>query len=118
MKTLSVQSVGADPNLMAFDDGRHLLYVATHSGILSVFTDAGRTVNKVLEACVATNAHSIFVDQETYRIYLPLESIPSDTCAVPPRPTNSPTATSTTSPSIVGKPVLRIMTFNLPGASS
>src|SRR5438270_508288 len=40
MQTLSVQSVGADPNLKAFDDGRHVLYVATHSGIPSVFTDS------------------------------------------------------------------------------
>ena len=48
MKVLGSQSVGAGPDLMAFDDGRHLLYVASHSGIPSVFDDSAKAFKKAV----------------------------------------------------------------------
>lgn len=109
MKVVSTQSVGADPDLMAFDDGRHLLYVATHSGVLSVFIDQGRTLQKVYQQCVATNAHSIAVNEVTHEIYMPLVSSPSDACA--PVPVGA-------TPTVKGQAVLRIALLNFPSASA
>jgi DNA-binding beta-propeller fold protein YncE len=107
MKVVSTQSVGADPDLMAFDNGRHLLYVATHSGVLSAFIDQGRTLQKMYQQCVATNAHSIAVNDATHEIYMPLVSSPSDTCA--PVPVGA-------TPTVKGQAVLRIGLFNFPAA--
>jgi hypothetical protein len=109
MKVVSTQSVGADPDLMAFDSGRHLLYVATHRGVLSVFNDEGRTEKKVYEQCVATNAHSVAVNEVTHEIYMPLVSSPSDTCA--------PVAAGAT-PTVKGQAVLQIALLNLPTTSA
>jgi YVTN family beta-propeller protein len=109
MKVVSTQSVGADPDLMAFDNGRHLLYVATHSGVLSVFIDQGRTLQKVYQQCVATNAHSVAVNEVTHEIYMPLVSSPSDTCA--PVPAGA-------TPTVKGQAVLRIGLLNFPAATA
>lgn len=70
MKALSTQTVGANPDLMAFDAARHLLYVSSRSGLLSIFDGSGRTLRKVYEKCVASNAHSISVNPETHEIYM------------------------------------------------
>jgi YVTN family beta-propeller protein len=109
MKVVSTQSVGGGPDLMAFDNGKHLLYVATHSGMLSVFTDNGRTLQKIYEQCVATNAHSIAVNEVTHEIYMPLVSSPSDTCA--PVPAGA-------TPTVKGQAVLRIALLNFPAVSA
>jgi len=92
---------------MAFDNGRHLLYVATHSGVLSAFIDQGRTLQKMYQQCVATDAHSIAVNDATHEIYMPLVSSPSDTCA--PVPVGA-------TPTVKGQAVLRIGLFNFPAA--
>jgi YVTN family beta-propeller protein len=109
MKVVSMQSVGSDPDLMAFDDGKHLLYVATHSGILSVFAEQGRTLQKIYEQCVATNAHSIAVNGVTHEIYMPLVSSPSDKCA--PVPAGA-------TPTVNGQAVLRIALLNFTAATA
>jgi YVTN family beta-propeller protein len=114
MRVLATQSVGAEPDIMAFDDGRHLLYVSSHSGFLSVFDDSGKTLKKVYEQCIASNAHSVFVDQATHRIYLPVVSQPTNVCAVPtPAPSPSPNVTVTAN--AAGPSVLRIMLFHYGG---
>jgi hypothetical protein len=96
-------------NCMAFDNGRHLLYVATHSGVLSVFIDQGPTLQKIYEQCVATNAHSVAVNEVTHKIYMPLVSSPADTCA--PVPVGA-------TPTVKGQAVLRIGLLNFPAASA
>lgn len=75
MQVLSTQSVGADPDVLAFDHAWQRLYVAAESGILSVFEEQGRTVRKVAEGFVANEAHSVAVDEQTHRLYLPLEDV-------------------------------------------
>jgi len=71
----AVQSVGADPDVLAFDTAVRRLYVATESGSVSVFDERGRTVRKVAEGFVATEAHVIAVDPRTHRLYLPLQNV-------------------------------------------
>jgi len=93
MHMLSAQPVGETPDVLAFDTERQVLYVACESGVVSLFEEQGRRVRKVGDQFVAPEAHSIAVDQQTHQVYLPLEDVG-------------------------GKPVLRIVLFNLPKPSA
>jgi YVTN family beta-propeller protein len=76
-------SVGADPDVLAFDSSLQRLYVSAESGIISVFEERDRGLQKIAEGFFAANAHTVAVDPTTHRVYFPL-------------------------PNINGKPVLRI----------
>ena len=89
----SVQSVGNTPDVLAFDQERHLLYVASESGVISLFEELEQDVRKVGDQFIAPEAHTIAVDQQTHRVYLPLENLG-------------------------GRPVLRIAQFGIPGNAS
>lgn len=116
-QTLATQKVAPDPDLMAFDDGRNLLYVSTHTGVLSIFDDKAGGLKKVYEQCVASNAHTVFVDPNTHLTYMPLVSMANDVCPVQPQTPKS-TATTTTAKvtptpaPINGQQVLRISLFH------
>jgi hypothetical protein len=71
----AIQSVGADPDVLAFDKGLSRLYVSAESGIISIFDEHGRTLEKVGEGFLAANAHSVAVDSRTHRVYFPLQNI-------------------------------------------
>lgn len=78
MRTMHVQStftVGDDPDVLAFDAELSLLYVASESGVVSVFQVDENSVRKVWKQRVDSSAHTIAVDPETHRIYLPLENV-------------------------------------------
>ncbi len=75
MRIIAVQTVGANPDVLAFDTTAHRLYVAAESGIVSVFDEQGRTLRKIAEGFVATEAHVIAVDPRTHRLYLPLQDV-------------------------------------------
>ena len=75
--------MGADPDVLAFDKGFSRLYVAAESGIVSIFEERGRILEKLGEGFFAAHAHTVAVDGRTHRIFFPL-------------------------PNIGGKPVLRI----------
>jgi YVTN family beta-propeller protein len=76
MKVLSTQPVGNNPDLMALDHGWHYLYVASESGVVSVFDVQGRTIKELNEGFVDPGgAHTIAVDQQTHYMYLPLENV-------------------------------------------
>jgi DNA-binding beta-propeller fold protein YncE len=75
MRVLSSQSVGTQPDLMALDPDWHYLYVASESGVLSVFDEHQRTLRKLNEGFVAPGAHTLAVDPATHFLYLPLENI-------------------------------------------
>jgi YVTN family beta-propeller protein len=76
MKVLSTQTVGNNPDLMALDSGWHYLYVASESGVVSVFDVHERTIKEVDDGFVDPGgAHTIAVDQQTHYIYLPLENV-------------------------------------------
>jgi DNA-binding beta-propeller fold protein YncE len=84
MRVLSSHKVGDDPDVLAWDAAWRRLYVASESGLLSVFDVVGSAVHAVGEVRIP-HAHSVAVDPRTHRVYLPLESVG-------------------------GKPVLRVMT--------
>ena len=83
-KTMTaIHDVGADPDVLAFDEGLNRLYVSAESGVITIFDEQDRTLAKIGEAFLASNAHSVAVDSRTHRVYFPL-------------------------PNVGGKPVLRI----------
>ena len=71
----AVASVGADPDVLAFDGGLGRLYVSAESGIISIFDERGRNLEKIGEGFFAANAHSVAVDSRTHRVYLPLQNV-------------------------------------------
>lgn len=75
MQVVRTQSIGQAPDVLAFDDGLRRLYVASESGVVSVFQERGAALDKTGEAFLASNAHTIAVDSTTHRVYVPLENI-------------------------------------------
>ena len=74
-KATATLSVGADPDVLAFDRGLHRLYVSAESGVISIFDERDRDLQKVGEGLFAPNAHSVAVDPSTHRVYFPLQNI-------------------------------------------
>jgi YVTN family beta-propeller protein len=75
MRVLETATVGETPDVLAFDTDRQVLYVACESGVVSVFEEREHHVNKVGDQFVALEAHSIAVDQQSHRLYIPLEDL-------------------------------------------
>jgi YVTN family beta-propeller protein len=74
-RVVATDSVGGAPDVLAFDHGRHRLYVASESGVVSVFDVQRNAVRKTGERFLGGNAHTVSVDQQTHRIYLPLRNV-------------------------------------------
>ncbi len=64
-----------DPDVLDFDVGLRRLYVAAESGIVTVVAEQGRTLTKLGQDFLATEAHSVAVDSRTHRVYFPLEDV-------------------------------------------
>ena len=75
MSTLSVQDIGRDPDVLAFDPGLQRLYVASESGTVSVLELQGRRLRLLGQSHLAYEAHSVAVDPITHRVYFPLQNI-------------------------------------------
>jgi YVTN family beta-propeller protein len=78
MKNHSVENVFpvADaPDVLAFDRGLQLLYVACESGAVSLFRCSRGKLEKVGNVNVGPNSHSVSVDSETHRAYFPLKNV-------------------------------------------
>ncbi|WP_238586298.1 YncE family protein [Rhodococcus rhodochrous] len=68
--------VGQTPDVLAYDSGAHRLYVATESGVVSVFDrDEGRTV-AAGAAHLADGAHTLALDPITHHTYFPIPKGP------------------------------------------
>lgn len=74
MKIIAHFGVGGDPDVLAFDDRLGLLYVASESGVVSLFRVKGRAVEKLGQAKLGGNAHSVAVDSVTHNAYFPLKA--------------------------------------------
>src|SRR6266851_38530 len=74
-KMTTIHSVGADPDVLAFDKGFGLLYVSAESGVISIFDEHGKNLEKIGEGLFAANAHTVAVDQRTHRVYFPLQNV-------------------------------------------
>jgi YVTN family beta-propeller protein len=78
MKNHSVENVfpvADGPDVLAFDRGLQLLYVACESGAVSLFRYSGEKLEKVGNVNVGPNSHSVSVDSETHRAYFPLKNV-------------------------------------------
>jgi hypothetical protein len=51
------------------------LYVSAESGIISIFDEHGRNLEKVGEGFFALNAHSVAVDSRTHLVYFHLQNM-------------------------------------------
>ena len=74
-KATATLSVGPDPDVLAFDKTYNRLYVSAESGIISIFDERGRSLDKIGEGLFAPNAHTVAVDQSTHRVYFPLQNV-------------------------------------------
>jgi YVTN family beta-propeller protein len=74
-KVTATLAVGADPDVLAFDNDYGRLYVSAESGVISIFDVRDRSVQKIGEGFFAPNAHTVAVDQKTHRVYWPLQNI-------------------------------------------
>jgi len=72
LKQTQTIGIGANPDVLAYDESRSLLYVATESGTVSVLSAAAQDLRKIGEASLAENAHIVAVDQRTHLVYLPV----------------------------------------------
>lgn len=68
-------TVGAGPDVLAFDDEVRHLYVASESGIVSAFELDRGAVTKIGEVFFAAHAHSVSVDEETRLVFFPLQDV-------------------------------------------
>jgi YVTN family beta-propeller protein len=74
-KMTAIHTVGADPDVLAFDKGFGRLYVSAESGIITIFDERDRNLEKAGEGFFAANAHSVAVDSRTHRVYFPLQNV-------------------------------------------
>ncbi len=74
MRILSSHRVGDDPDVLAWDPSSRRLYVASESGVVSIFQVDGTSVRSVGEMR-APHAHTVSVDPRTHRVYFPLENV-------------------------------------------
>lgn len=71
-QTLAAMPMAAGPDVVAFDPGLGLVYVACGSGSISVFKeDDPDHFRKLGDAPVQRKVHSLAVDKDTHRVYAP-----------------------------------------------
>lgn len=75
MHVLSVHAVGRYPDVLAFDAGLRRLYVASESGVVTVFELAGRRLRLLGRNYLAFEAHTVAVDPLTHWVYFPLQDV-------------------------------------------
>lgn len=83
-KIVARDKVGRGPDVLAFDDQKHLLFVSSESGTVSVFKVERNRIRKTGETFFYSGAHTVSIDQKTHLIFFPL-------------------------PDVNGKPILRVM---------
>lgn len=74
-KIIYTDTVGAHPDVLAYDPGLHRLYVAAESGNLTVFDVQKNKITKLGQDFIAEKAHTVSVDKNTHKVYMPLENI-------------------------------------------
>jgi len=71
----AILAVGGGPDVLAYDAGLGRLYVASESGVVSVFDTTGPVVRKLGQAHLAAHAHSVSIDPRTHQVFFPLERL-------------------------------------------
>ncbi len=72
---IGVSEVGKDPDVMAFDAQLGYLYVASESGVVSIFRVRDKKIEKIGDFPVGQNAHSVEIDPRTHSVYFPLRKV-------------------------------------------
>lgn len=76
-RQIAADSVGKDPDVLAYDPANARLYVAAESGVVTVFSTNSGRLRKLGRAHLADTAHSVAVDPNTHFVYFPLEREPT-----------------------------------------
>ncbi len=74
-KATATLTVGADPDVLAFDSSLHRLYVSAESGTIAIFDEQDRGLKEIFKGFFAANAHTVAVDSRTHRVYWPLQNV-------------------------------------------
>jgi DNA-binding beta-propeller fold protein YncE len=74
MSVIAEYTVGEEPDVLAFDSTLRRLYVASESGVLTVFSVVGQRL-KLLGSYTAPHAHTVAVNSITHEVYLPLTDV-------------------------------------------
>ncbi|HEY0396099.1 MAG TPA: hypothetical protein VGD01_16510 [Candidatus Elarobacter sp.] len=78
MKTGAVTGsggVGIGVDVLALDAARHRLYVASESGVVSVYDVGNGHLERIAQAFLHLNAHVVAVNRATHRVYFPLQNV-------------------------------------------
>jgi DNA-binding beta-propeller fold protein YncE len=73
MKVIGRATVGASPDVLAYDSSNRRLYVSAESGVIAVFREAAGHLMKLGQAFLAPEAHTVAVDPRTHLVYFPLQ---------------------------------------------
>lgn len=76
-RQIARNTVGASPDVLAYDPALHRLYVAGESGVVTVFDTSGPVPRTLGRHHLADTAHSVAVDPGTHLVYFPLERGPN-----------------------------------------
>src|SRR5262249_34397773 len=74
MQVLMAVPVGDGPDVLAFDPGLKLLYVAAESGHVTILRENEKALVAVA-TLVMPHAHTVCVDPETHLVYFPLQNV-------------------------------------------
>lgn len=74
MHVVRTWTIGQNPDVLALDPEKHRLYVASESGVVSVFSDEAN-VTPIAQAFFASTAHTVAVDPLTHVLFFPLENV-------------------------------------------
>ncbi len=72
---ITADSVGAGPDVLAYDSELGRLYVSSESGVVSVFQIKDGKTAKLGQAWLGDNAHTVAVDPATHLVYFPLRNV-------------------------------------------
>lgn len=72
-KLVAEFKVEGKPDVLGYDAGLGLLYLASESGVVYQFRVSAQGVTKSGEENVGANAHTVIVDPATHEVYLPLK---------------------------------------------
>lgn len=73
-KVIQRSAVGADPDVLAMDRGLGLLYVASESGVVSVYRTAVKGLTQFCRGRLWPHAHSVCVEQKTHEVFFPIQN--------------------------------------------
>lgn len=68
-------TVGLWPDVLALDAATSRLYVASESGVVTVFDTSDGGLRKIAQAYLGPNAHIVGVDERAHRLYFPLRDL-------------------------------------------